>query len=68
MLERKKKAEIKSVKLLDENSFGIEILASSGLYIKEFISGDGQRTKPSIAEMLGVECRCRQLDVLEIVD
>ena len=67
MLERKKSAEIKSMKLLDGNSFGIEILASSGLYIKEFISGDGGRSKPSISEMLGIECKCRQLDVLEIV-
>jgi tRNA pseudouridine synthase 10 len=68
MLERKKNAEIKSVKLLDEDSFGIEILASSGLYIKEFISGDGQRTKPSVSEMIGVECRCKQLDVMNIVE
>lgn len=68
MLERKKNAEIKSVKMLDENSFGIEILASSGLYIKEFISGDGQRTKPSISEVLGFECKCKQLDVLEIIE
>ncbi len=43
-----------------------EVRAESGTYIKELVSGDGGRTSPCLAELLGAECRCRSLDVLEI--
>lgn len=43
-----------------------EVRASSGAYIKELVSGDEGRTRPSVAEVLGVTARCRLLDVLEI--
>ena len=41
---------------------------SHGTYVKEFISGDDNRTKPSVSEILGVPCYCEKLDVLEIMD
>jgi len=37
-----------------------------GTYIKELISGDEGRTKPSIAEILGTPCLCRELNVTAI--
>ena len=37
-----------------------------GTYIKELISGDGGRTKPSIAEVLGIDCVCKELNVTAI--
>ena len=37
-----------------------------GLYIKELISGDGGRTKPSLAELLGSEAMVRELDVINV--
>ncbi|MEM4729364.1 MAG: tRNA pseudouridine(54/55) synthase Pus10 [Thermoplasmata archaeon] len=40
------------------------ITAEAGLYIKELISGDGGRTRPSVSEALGVGCLVRELDVL----
>lgn len=43
-----------------------EVRAESGTYIKELISGDGGRTTPSLADLLGVPCSCEVLDVLEI--
>jgi len=43
-----------------------EVRTSSGTYIKELVSGDDGRTRPSVAELLGVPARCRLLDVLEI--
>jgi tRNA pseudouridine synthase 10 len=42
------------------------IRCQGGLYVKEFISGDEGRTKPSVAEILGVPARCIELDVLNI--
>ncbi len=66
MLERKRHAEILSLEVAGKKSFRIRILAESGLYIKEFISGDRERTKPSISSLLGNACVCAELDVLEI--
>jgi len=43
-----------------------EVRTESGAYIKELISGDGGRTRPSVAEILGVDARCEALDVLHI--
>jgi tRNA pseudouridine synthase 10 len=42
------------------------IRCQGGLYIKEFISGDNNRTTPSIAGMLGKPIKCIQLDVIDV--
>ena len=44
----------------------LRIVAESGLYIKELISGDEGRTKPSLSEILGVKCWVEKLDVIEV--
>ncbi len=44
----------------------IVIEAESGLYIKELVSGDQGRTKPSLSEVLGVNCWVEKLDVIEV--
>ena len=36
--------------------------------MKEWVSGDGGRSEPSLAEMLGTPAICERLDVLEILD
>ncbi|MCX8189772.1 MAG: tRNA pseudouridine(54/55) synthase Pus10 [Candidatus Diapherotrites archaeon] len=66
-LVRKKKAEVRSAHI-EGNSLIIEIVADSGLYVKEFISGDNLRTKPSISEIIGTKCECVELDVIEIIE
>ena len=38
----------------------------SGTYIKELVSGDDGRTKPSISEILKTPCKVTELDVIEI--
>lgn len=43
-----------------------ELQVESGTYVKELVSGDGGRTRPSLSAVLGVPCRCEALDVLEI--
>ncbi len=67
MKERPKNAEILETNYIDKNTFSVKILASHGLYVKEFISGDEERTKPNISEFLKKKCFCKELDVLEIV-
>ncbi len=44
----------------------IEIEAESGLYIKEFVSGDEGRTKPSLSEVLNSQARVAKLDVVRV--
>jgi len=44
----------------------LDLLTQSGTYIKEFITGDEGRTRPSLSGMMGAECICEQLDVMEV--
>lgn len=44
------------------------IRAEAGTYIKELISGDGGRTKPNLAELLGTDAKCKKLEVVGIDD
>jgi len=44
----------------------LRIEADSGLYIKELISGDEGRTKPSLSELMGLRAWVEKLDVLEV--
>ncbi|MCR4368982.1 MAG: tRNA pseudouridine(54/55) synthase Pus10 [archaeon] len=64
--ERIKWFEIQKAQVLSPNSFRLEILSSHGLYIKELISGDSERTNPSISSLLGALCECDLLDVLDV--
>ena len=52
----------------NEKEFVLEMKTSHGTYVKEFISGDNGRSIPSLSSILGVDCNCKQLDVLEICD
>ena len=54
------------VKLLNSNQLKLFISCEGGLYIKELISGDKNRTKPSVSSLLGIPARCVELDVLEV--
>ena len=51
-----------------ESMFDLTLETESGTYIKEFVSGDGGRSRPSFSEVLGAECHVETLDVLEIND
>jgi len=45
----------------------IEVLTEGGLYVKELISGDGGRTRPSLSSELGVEAKVIELDVVDVI-
>ena len=53
-------------KMLGPKDFEITIECEGGLYIKELISGDENRSRPSVAEILGTNAICVQLDVMEV--
>jgi tRNA pseudouridine synthase 10 len=63
---REKKIHNCNIELIDGTMATLTIEAESGTYIKELISGDDGRTRPSISEMIGVPCKVAELDVIEI--
>lgn len=50
----------------DAGDWWVTIRSQHGTYIKEAISGDDGRSKPSLTELLGVGCQCVALDVMGI--
>jgi tRNA pseudouridine synthase 10 len=44
----------------------IVVRTQAGTYIKELVSGDSGRTRPSVAEVLGSPAECAELDVIAI--
>ena len=47
-------------------AFALMLRVESGTYVKEFVSGDEGRTRPSVAQYLDAPCDCAALDVLEV--
>jgi tRNA pseudouridine synthase 10 len=68
MKERPHWITLEKATQVDAHHIEVELHASAGCYIKEFISGDGGRSKPSLSAWLNADCLCKELDVLEIVD
>ncbi len=66
--EKTRIKEVKAIswKVLSPRKILLKIKASSGLYIKELVHGDKGRTKPSVAEILGVKAEPKDLDVIKI--
>lgn len=68
-LERDRWIELQEVEAAAAGEPGccwVTLRAQHGTYIKEAISGDGGRCKPSLSELLATPCHCAALDVLEI--
>jgi tRNA pseudouridine synthase 10 len=67
-LERKKTVTVLRVGEITKNEFVLVLRTSHGTYVKEFISGDNDRTNPSISSITGTHCLCMLLDVLEVCE
>ncbi len=67
-MKRKRKITEISAKALKSGKLHMAITAEAGTYIKELISSDSGRTKPSITEVLGCKASCDELDVVAIHD
>tara|TARA_R110002072_G_scaffold228234_6_gene385127 strand:+ start:816 stop:1652 length:837 start_codon:yes stop_codon:yes gene_type:complete len=66
-LERERKLKVLDLQPRDDGALDLKVLCQHGTYVKEWISGDEERTTPSLAKLLGVGCTCRVLDVEEIL-
>lgn len=47
-----------------DDRYWVEVVGEAGLYIKELVSGDGGRTQPSLAQILGRTASVVSLDVV----
>jgi len=65
-LIRRRKVKSVKWKQLNRKTIELKIKTSAGLYIKELVTGDKERTKPSVAEILDVEAIPKDLDVIKI--
>jgi len=53
-------------RLISPHVFELFVRCQGGLYVKEFIHGDGGRTAPSVAEILNSYLEVLELDVLSV--
>jgi tRNA pseudouridine synthase 10 len=67
--EKVRRKKVKSIKWkkINTKNYEFEIQTESGLYIKELVSGDNGRTKPSISGILGNAGEIKQFDVVKII-
>lgn len=64
-LRIKKVYEMKARKF-DGNRIELVVRCQGGLYVKELISGDEGRTRPSVSELLGTSAKVVELDVISV--
>jgi len=67
-MERRRRVFSIKAEPIPKGKLRLHILAEAGTYIKEMISSDGGRTKPSISSILGCAALCEELDVVAIRD
>lgn len=65
-MERQKKVTLLNAVKISDKELVLTLKTSHGTYVKEFISSDHNKTKPSISSMLKCNCTCALLDVEEI--
>ena len=65
-LLRRRNVKSLQTKYVNSKKFLLTVKTDAGLYVKELVSGDEGRTKPSISELLNQKCTCKDLDVVNI--
>ena len=66
-LLRRKRVYGVTTRRIDDRTFEMIVECDGGLYVKELVSGDEGRTRPSVASILGKKAFCRELDVLAVL-
>jgi tRNA pseudouridine synthase 10 len=65
-LTREKKVLSIEGRWVDESTAEFTIETQGGTYVKELLSGDTGRTRPSITGIFGVQVTCKDLDIIEV--
>jgi tRNA pseudouridine synthase 10 len=66
--DRLRKRKVKSIswEKAGPKKLELKIRAESGLYVKELVTGDGGRTRPSVSGVLDAPAKVKELDVVKI--
>jgi tRNA pseudouridine synthase 10 len=54
--------------MISPNKMEATIRSQGGLYVKELVTGDNDRTTPSFSEILNTKAECSELDVIDVAD
>jgi tRNA pseudouridine synthase 10 len=67
--DRLRERRVKNIKWkkINNTTYVLEIHGNAGLYVKELVSGDGGRTKPSVSGLLENQAEPKELDVIRIM-
>ncbi|MFZ3058546.1 MAG: tRNA pseudouridine(54/55) synthase Pus10 [Candidatus Methanoperedens sp.] len=65
-LERMRKVHSINLESFDTNTAVLVVNCEGGLYVKELVSGDGGRTVPSVASLIGSEAKVIELEVIKV--
>jgi tRNA pseudouridine synthase 10 len=65
---RVKKVHDLHINLIAPKKMEAVIRTQGGLYVKELVSGDNDRTTPSFSEILNAKAECSELDVIDVAD
>ncbi len=65
-LERTRKVHSAELESFRENTAVLVVSCEGGLYVKELVSGDGGRTLPSVAALVGSEAKVIELEVIKV--
>jgi len=68
LIRKRKVLELSCVKTQDPRHSTFKMKTEAGTYIKELVSSDNGRTKPSFAQVLGFQAKCTRLVVTKIED
>jgi len=63
---RMRKVKNIKYKKINNKTYELIIKAESGLYIKELVTGDNNRTQPNISKLLNNKAEVKELDVMRI--
>jgi tRNA pseudouridine synthase 10 len=53
-------------KIRERFIYNCTLETESGTYVKEFVSGDDDKTQPNLSELIGIPCKVKQLDVIDV--
>jgi tRNA pseudouridine synthase 10 len=65
-LERMRKVHSIDLESFEINTAVLVVNCEGGLYVKELVSGDGGRTVPSVASLIGSEAKVIELEVIKV--
>ena len=68
LIRKRKVLELSCIKTQDKTHSTFRMKTEAGTYIKELISSDNGRTKPSFSQVLGFQAKCTKLVVTKIED